>query len=174
MASGEVLLVDLDQHAQAEVRQSQPDQALRVRGRGEAGLDADAHAMQPLDDRGGTQLGQVDRGVVRQLAPSCHVGEPAVVVALDPGAGADADQRTRDRRAYGGHGGVDIGGGQAFAAVGTAHVEMDLVRTSLHHCCRVGSESGGVGGQVRMAARLPGAIEAGLDDHRRLTRRAST
>ena len=143
MASAEILLVDLDQHAQAEARQAQPDQALRVGGRGEAGLDADAHAMQPLDDRGGTELGQVDRGVVGQLAPGRHVGEPAVVVALDPGAGADADQRTRDRRADGGHGGVDIGGGQALAAVGAAHVEVDLVRASPHHRCRVGSEPGG-------------------------------
>ena len=172
---GQVLLVDLDQHAQAEPRQIQPDQALGVGGRGEAGLDADAHAAQPLDDRRGTRLGQVDRGVVGQLAPGRHVGEPAVVVALDPGAGADADQRTRDRRADGGHGGVDIGRGQALAAVGDrAHGGGSRARRPAPPLPRRQRAPAAVGGQARMAARLPGAVEAGLDDHRRLTPRAST
>ena len=119
-------------------RQVQAGQALGIGHCGEAGLDADAQAMQTLDDGRSAGLGQVDRGIVGQLAPRRHVGEPAVLVALDPLAGADADQGAGHRGPNGGHGRVDVGRSQALPPSASRTCRCISPAPGSHHRRRVG------------------------------------
>jgi hypothetical protein len=104
--------------------------------------------------------------VVRQLAPSLDHGQPAVVVAFDPGTRAHAHEGAGDSSTDGGDGGVDRGRGQALGTVGTADIEVKLGRTCPDTGPCIRGQRLGRQRQPRMVAVLAATVEAGLDQHR--------
>ena len=145
------LFLDLDQHAQRQRRQAQLHQPLGIGDAGEAGLDADTPPVQPLDHGWGRGFAQIDRGMIRQLPPAADQTEPPVVVGLDPGAGADPDQRPRHARTQRSQRRVDMLRCEALTTVGCPDMQMQLV----------GPGSDGLGGILRQIVQLARAAADG-------------